>query len=122
MYDTAVEIDFICYSVYTLLPPWFAGTQLWGEGLISVCACVHMCILQYASGYGSQDSCVCGCLGIQFHYSTARTLLGRALLINGINTGVLIHSLALAGDTDECLPPCQIDTHSLAFEDDEDEG
>lgn len=76
MYDSAVEIDFICYAAYTPLPR-FVGTQLRGRGLISVCACVHMCILQYALGYGSQDSCVCVCLAVQFHYTTARRLLER---------------------------------------------
>ncbi len=50
-----------------------------GIGLISACACVHMCILQYALGYGSQDGCVFVCLGVQFHYPTTRRLLGGGL-------------------------------------------
>lgn len=43
-----------------------------------------MCILQYALGYGSQDGCVFVfvCLGVQFHYTTARRLGGGGGVAN----------------------------------------
>ena len=56
------------------------------------------------------DPRIAVCLGVHFHYTTTQEESRRVgLVINGINTGVLIHSLAL------CLRYTQgfLDIHSL---------
>lgn len=99
MYDSAVEIDFISYAAYILLP-WFVGTQ----GIrVNQCLCVCVCTCASLNMPKAMDLsiavyvCVFVCLGVRVPLDYCRKTrgLGRGLLINGINTGGLIHSLAL---------------------------